>query len=204
MKRAHLGLSAAGIAALAIAPLALVSPAQASGPTAVTASPAATSRPDKSFGPAQRRAAIAAAKADRADTAGRLRLGAKEALVVKDVLRDTDGTEHVRYNRTYDGLPVVGGDLIVQQSPEGKIAVDRANNRRITVPSVNAGIASPGPGAVKVVYAAIAARRCAGPKDLSGRLVAAGLAVTAVGPEARAGEAPGPAGRSPVRRCRPH
>ena len=102
-------------------------PAQASGPTAVTASPAATSRPDKSFGPAQRRAAIAAAKADRADTAGKLRLGAKEALVVKDVLRDTDGTEHVRYNRTYDGLPVIGGDLVVQQSPGGKIAVDRAN-----------------------------------------------------------------------------
>ncbi len=139
---------------LAIAPLALVAPAQASGPTRVAASHAATGRPDKSFGPAQRRAAIAAAKADRAETAGRLRLGAKEALVVKDVLRDTDGTEHVRYNRTYDGLPVIGGDLVVQQSPGGKLAVERANDRRIAVPSVNPGVAGPGPGAVRVVYAA--------------------------------------------------
>ena len=75
--------------------------------------------------------------------------------MVKDVLRDTDGTEHVRYNRTYDGLPVVGGDLVVQQSPGGKIAVDPgqrpADHRAV---GRTPGIASPGAGAVKVVYAA--------------------------------------------------
>ncbi len=61
---------------------------------------------------------MAQARQDRADTADRLRLGAKEDLVVKDVVQDVDGTEHVRYDRTYAGLPVVGGDLVVQQTPD--------------------------------------------------------------------------------------
>jgi zinc metalloprotease ZmpA len=29
------------------------------------------------------------------------------------VLRDADGTEHVRFDRTYEGLPVIGGDFVV-------------------------------------------------------------------------------------------
>jgi len=31
----------------------------------------------------------------------------------KDVIVDRDGTEHVRFNRTYNGLPVIGGDTVV-------------------------------------------------------------------------------------------
>ncbi|WP_405060073.1 M4 family metallopeptidase [Kribbella sp. NBC_01505] len=38
-----------------------------------------------------------------------------EARQVRDVARDPDGTEFIRYERTYDGLRVVGGDLIVQR-----------------------------------------------------------------------------------------
>ena len=60
--RPHLGITAAGIAALALSPLALVLPAQAAphpaaAPTAAAA--ASSSRPDPSFGPAQRKAAVA-------------------------------------------------------------------------------------------------------------------------------------------------
>lgn len=33
--------------------------------------------------------------------------------VTRDVIVDADGTEHVRFERTYAGLPVIGGDLIV-------------------------------------------------------------------------------------------
>ncbi len=154
MKRAHLGLSAVGIAALALTPLALVTPAMAAGSSFThAAGVVSTSRPDASFGPAARRAAIVAARADRQRTARRLRLGTREDLVVKDVLRDTDGTEHVRYNRTYDGLRVIGGDLVVEQSPAGRLTVTRANERRIAVPSTDPGVARPA-GAVKVVYAA--------------------------------------------------
>ena len=34
-------------------------------------------------------------------------------LHARDVIVDRDGTEHVRFNRTYKGLPVIGGDLVV-------------------------------------------------------------------------------------------
>ena len=56
------------------------------------------------------------------------------------MLRDTDGTEHTRYHRTYDGLPVVGGDLVVAESPQGKISVVRANGAKITVASTDASV----------------------------------------------------------------
>ena len=134
------------MAALAISPLALTLPAQAAAPVtgATTAAPSAAAhggRPDPTYTPADRREAIAGAKQDRAAMADKLRLGAKEALVVKDVLRDTDGTEHIRYNRTYDGLPVIGGDLVVAQRENGKMQVARASRDRITVPSTDATVA---------------------------------------------------------------
>ena len=70
--------------------------------------------------PAQRAELIREANATRAETAEDLGLGAKEKLVVRDVLKDRDGTVHVRYERTYDGLPVLGGDLIVQGDKAGE------------------------------------------------------------------------------------
>jgi len=36
-----------------------------------------------------------------------------DGFVVKDVVVDADGTEHVRFTRSYRGLPVIGGDLVV-------------------------------------------------------------------------------------------
>jgi Zn-dependent metalloprotease len=36
-----------------------------------------------------------------------------DAFVVRDVIVDRDGTEHVRFERTYNGLPVIGGDVVV-------------------------------------------------------------------------------------------
>jgi Zn-dependent metalloprotease len=173
VKQAHLGASALGIAALALGPLALASPAGAAAPATAPVAVATVAhqsgaRPDPTFGPAQRRAAIADAARNRGTTAHRLRLGGKEALVVKDVLRDVDGTEHVRYNRTYAGLPVIGGDLVVQQTPAGKISVERATGARISVPSTVAtrtgasarsaaargtGLQADAAAPVKVVYA---------------------------------------------------
>ncbi|WP_432058915.1 M4 family metallopeptidase [Streptomyces sp. bgisy022] len=70
--------------------------------------------------PAQRAELIREADATKAETAKDLGLGAKEKLVVRDVLKDRDGTVHVRYERTYDGLPVLGGDLIVQGDAAGE------------------------------------------------------------------------------------
>ncbi|MEU1229460.1 M4 family metallopeptidase [Streptomyces sp. NPDC005828] len=69
--------------------------------------------------PAQRAALIKAADADKAATAKSLGLGAQEKLVVRDVVQDRDGTTHTRYERTFAGLPVLGGDLIVDESKAG-------------------------------------------------------------------------------------
>jgi Zn-dependent metalloprotease len=59
---------------------------------------------------------VGAASAGRA-----LGLGSGERLVVKDVITDADGTTHVRYNRTYNGLRVIGGDLVIHRDRSGKI-----------------------------------------------------------------------------------
>ena len=69
--------------------------------------------------PAARTALIKKADAATAETADEIGLGAKEKLVVRDVVKDADGTVHTRYERTYAGLPVLGGDLVVHESKAG-------------------------------------------------------------------------------------
>jgi Zn-dependent metalloprotease len=128
------------VAALVSGPLLVGPAAAASRPTRSTVSGLQANRPDPAFTPVERRAAIASAMQNRGLTADRLGLGTREGLLVKDVLRDVDGTVHTRYNRTYAGLPVIGGDLVVAQEPDGKRLVDRASNDRITVPSTRASL----------------------------------------------------------------
>ncbi|MFE5122585.1 M4 family metallopeptidase [Streptomyces sp. NPDC056669] len=82
------------------------------------------------------------ANATKANIATSLGLGAKEKLVVTDVIKDVDGTTHTRYDRTYDGLPVLGGDLIVHQAKSGDIkSVTKATNATVKVASTTAGVA---------------------------------------------------------------
>ncbi len=61
-------------------------------------------------------AAVQAERALTAQTAAALGLGGGEVLKVRDVVKDADGTEYVRYDRTYNGLKVVGGDMIVKRN----------------------------------------------------------------------------------------
>ncbi|MBZ3903894.1 MULTISPECIES: M4 family metallopeptidase [Streptomyces] len=87
--------------------------------------------------PAQRAELIREANATKAATAEELNLGAKEKLVVRDVVKDGDGTVHTRYERTYDGLPVLGGDLVVETSKAGATKdVVKATKAKIGVPSL--------------------------------------------------------------------
>ncbi|MGW0411316.1 M4 family metallopeptidase [Streptomyces collinus] len=80
---------------------------------------------------------IRQARDGAAATARRIGLGAEEKLVVKDVVKDADGTVHTRYERTYAGLPVLGGDLIVHTAKSGGAAgVTRANKSAIKVSSL--------------------------------------------------------------------
>ncbi|MEU8822895.1 M4 family metallopeptidase [Streptomyces sp. NPDC048636] len=71
------------------------------------------------------------ANATKVETAKTLGLGAKEKLVVKDVIKDKDGTVHTRYDRTYAGLPVLGGDLIVHEA-KGKKGGDARSVTKAT------------------------------------------------------------------------
>ncbi|MER7044181.1 M4 family metallopeptidase [Streptomyces jumonjinensis] len=102
---------------------------QAGGPAAAAPaqSPAAAQPGKASPGalpaaltPAQRAELIRERSAVTAATAGELGLGAREKLVVRDVARDRDGTVHTRYERTYSGLPVLGGDLVVSETRSGR------------------------------------------------------------------------------------
>jgi Zn-dependent metalloprotease len=85
---------------------------------------------------------LADANAGRAAAAKSLGLGSQEKLVVKDVIKDHDGTVHTRYNRTFAGLPVLGGDLVVHQTKGGAVKdVTKATQHTITVASLTPKLA---------------------------------------------------------------
>ncbi|BDH07710.1 MULTISPECIES: M4 family metallopeptidase [Streptomyces] len=80
---------------------------------------------------------IQQAQSDAPETAQRIGLGAKEKLVARDVVKDVDGTVHTRYERTYAGLPVLGGDLVVHTARSGKAeGVTKATKSAIKVASL--------------------------------------------------------------------
>ncbi|MFF2571984.1 M4 family metallopeptidase [Streptomyces sp. NPDC058084] len=102
-------------------------------PQAQAASKANPGKLPADLSPAQRAALIRAAQADTAATAKQLGLGAQEKLVVRDVVQDRDGTTHTRYERTFAGLPVLGGDLIVAETKAGATtSVSKATRADIT------------------------------------------------------------------------
>ncbi|MYT05696.1 MULTISPECIES: M4 family metallopeptidase [Streptomyces] len=115
----------------------------AAGPASPHPSPLRTGGLEAKLSPAQRTALIKSASGRTKATAGSLGLGAKEKLVVKDVVKDNDGTLHTRYERTYDGVPVLGGDLVVHTPPAaqatGTLGATFNNNRRtVSVKSTTA------------------------------------------------------------------
>ena len=67
------------------------------------------------------RPAVAAAQARAGDTARDLRLDSREQLTVKDVVTDRDGSTHVRYQRSFAGLRVIGGDFVVHRTGAGAV-----------------------------------------------------------------------------------
>ena len=150
----------AAVAVIALSPLAVAGSVQAAAPAGAVTAKAdhpTTHRADPTFGPSQRRAATTEARQERTTTARQLRLDDQQALVVKDVQRDVDGVEHVRYERTYAGLPVIGGDLVVHQTEAGAPqTVDWASKADIDLKSTSPSVAATevrGNGPRKVVYA---------------------------------------------------
>ncbi|MFE9707404.1 M4 family metallopeptidase [Streptomyces sp. NPDC005930] len=107
--------------------------------------------------PAQRAELIRDANATKAKTADDLGLGAKEKLVVRDVAKDSDGTLHTRYERTYDGLPVLGGDLVVTSDAGRTEQVVKATAKAIEPATV-----TPKVSAAKAQSQALSAAKAAG------------------------------------------
>ncbi|MET9257877.1 M4 family metallopeptidase [Streptomyces sp. NPDC003717] len=93
-----------------------------------------------------------------ASTAQEIGLGAQEKLVVKDVVRDVDGSTHTRYERTYAGLPVLGGDLVVHQNKAG---ATQGVTRAVTA-SIKVATTTPKVAAKKAEQQALSAAKAAG------------------------------------------
>ncbi|WP_306322958.1 MULTISPECIES: M4 family metallopeptidase [unclassified Streptomyces] len=113
------------------------------GVQAGTSASAATDRADGAtalpLSASQRATALKAAQTEAATTAEQLKLGDGEKLVARDVVKDADGTVHTRYERTYDGLPVLGGDLVVHTAKNGDLkGSTKARKGSVAVASTDA------------------------------------------------------------------
>lgn len=119
----------AGLAALAIGTLGVQS-----GGGAATAASAPTADP------------AAAAIAALQQHPGAARAADGQAFTVVDTIVDADGSTHVRLDRTYQGLPVIGGDLVVHRGAragwEGVSQTLRAPLELATKPLVAAAAAT--------------------------------------------------------------
>jgi Zn-dependent metalloprotease len=145
-------VAAAAIAATALATIAT------SGAQAATPAAAGSNGIDR---------AVAAATAHGAAFG----LDRDQSLSSRSVTTDPDGTTHVRFDRTFKGLPVVGGDLVVH--------TDRAGGwKGVNAASTSVRVASTNP----TVAAATAAQTAAGAADFAVRTSTPTLAVYAYGP----------------------
>ncbi|MGW9436978.1 M4 family metallopeptidase [Streptomyces sp. NPDC055607] len=142
---------ATGVAAtLALGAVSMVATQSAAAPRPAATAGTSVARPGAGFRAMSadvRSEAIRTAGRNAAATARALGLGPDERLVVKDVLIDADGSRHVRYNRTYRGLPVIGGDLVVHLAGDGGItgsdlAHQGAIRIAVTIPKLTAADAS--------------------------------------------------------------
>jgi Zn-dependent metalloprotease len=50
-----------------------------------------------------------------------LHAGANDSFTARDVIVDRDGSEHVRFQRAFKGLPVIGGDFVLHAGAKGTL-----------------------------------------------------------------------------------
>ncbi|MGW5275240.1 M4 family metallopeptidase [Streptomyces sp. NPDC004044] len=90
-------------------------------------------------------AAVRHAEAALTGHATALGLTGAQDTAVRDVVVDKDGSQHVRYDRTYRHLPVLGGDFIVHLAPDGAYrSADRAVRGDLAVPTVTPSLSASG------------------------------------------------------------
>ena len=123
MNRLKSGLATGGLLALALA----ISPAIPAGAAAGAARDKAPAPESQSLKTTEQSRAAASASA--------LGLASGEKLTVKSVIADPDGTTHVRYERTLDGLRVIGGDFVSHKASSGAVKSVTWNVRKNVTPS---------------------------------------------------------------------
>ncbi|WP_328331621.1 MULTISPECIES: M4 family metallopeptidase [unclassified Streptomyces] len=111
-----------------------------SGSAGAAPTPAASGGQALALSTTQHAALMRTAAANTASTAGKLGLGSQEKLIVRDVIKDANGTTHTRYERTYAGLPVLGGDLVVHTPKSGAATVTKATKATIKVAGTTAAV----------------------------------------------------------------
>ncbi|MHC5906220.1 M4 family metallopeptidase [Streptomyces sp. S6] len=78
------------------------------------------------------------------ERAASLGLNSAQGTSVRDVIVDKDGAQHVRYDRTYRQLPVLGGDFVVHLTPDGTYrGADRATRHAIALESITPAVPAP-------------------------------------------------------------
>ena len=86
--------------------------------------------------------------------AGLARASSEDRFVARGAIVDADGSEHVRFDRTYRGLPVIGGDVVVHSrngrfksislSQRGALGLRRLPSARFPFPAMARSSASAG------------------------------------------------------------
>ncbi|MGW7279368.1 M4 family metallopeptidase [Streptomyces sp. NPDC054844] len=113
-------------------------------------------------------AALDNAAAALVDHATRLGLTPEQDTKVRDVVVDEDGTQHVRYDRTYREIPVLGGDFVVHLGPDGDYrGANRATSAPVSLPTVTPRLSAP-----KAADLAASTLRAANPGELLKKLTA--------------------------------
>ncbi|MGW1608740.1 M4 family metallopeptidase [Streptomyces sp. NPDC002285] len=91
-----------------------------------------------------RATALKNAAAALKEEAGSLGLTAAQDTTVRDVIVDADGAQHVRYDRTYRQLPVLGGDFVVHLVKDGMYrSATRATGDALSLSSVTPKVSAP-------------------------------------------------------------
>ncbi len=118
-------VSVASGGVLALSGLGAASASLPAAPISATSSATSSAAPASgpASGPEGAQARREAKAEDQARTSLRATapLGSRDALAVADTMLDRGGASHVRLTRTFGGLPVVGGDVVVHQDAAGAL-----------------------------------------------------------------------------------
>ncbi|MFE9565527.1 M4 family metallopeptidase [Streptomyces sp. NPDC006487] len=115
---------------------------------------------NRALSASERATLLAEANSTTVQAAKALGLAGTEKLIVRDVVKDADGTTHTTYERTYNGIPVLGGDLTVHAKGGVTKSVTKATNADIKVADTTATVTPASADA-----AAVSSAKSAGSKD---------------------------------------